>query len=250
MIKIVSPTRRYLLALLAVVALLGAACGDDSSGGDSASYCDVAARQQAVDDAFDFLSSSPEELERYFRSNRNALASVIGNAPSEIKADLEATLRAFDDRFLPALQAADWNIFAASPELEALNDDATLEAMSDRIDAYDADVCGITDAADDAPDAGGDGPDTGDDGPDVPGSDLGLSADVLEGMLSTDIGRQAFIQGFTADGRITVAQAECLIDNLDFALLATLSSGAVDGSAGVGVLEAFDACGVSLDQIN
>lgn len=247
------PIRRSLVALVAVLALFAAACGDDAvttetspgdqpdgddmgDSGGSSSYCSLAAMQDSIDNEFDFLSATPADVESYFSDNRDALAEATALAPAEIRSDLQTILAAYESQFLPVLSAAGWDIFAAADDLELINENPVFDAASDRIEAYDADVCGITDEPDDIS--------TGDD------PSAGVGADVLETMLSTEFGRDAFIQGFSESGDITAEQAGCLIDNLDFGLLAALSAGGPDNDALGGMLEAFDACGIAADQFS
>ncbi|MAT19789.1 MAG: hypothetical protein CL419_01305, partial [Acidimicrobiaceae bacterium] len=51
-----------------------------------------------------------------------------------------------------------------------------------------------------------------------------LTPELVEAMLETEAGRAMFIAGMTEDGELTVDQAECMLDNLDFVALADISS--------------------------
>ena len=145
------------------------------------------------------MSRSNEE------DTRNALAQAVAIAPPEIRADLKTVLTAFENQFLPVLTAAGWDILAAADDLEAINDNPVLEEASDRVEAYDAEACGLEDESADVS--------TLDPG-------LGEGSEFLETLLSSEFGRQAFIEGMSEDGTVTAEQAGCLIDNLDIGLLA------------------------------
>ncbi len=60
---------------------------------------------------------------------------------------------------------------------------------------------------------------------DLDDADVDLTPELVEAMLGTEAGRAMFIEGMTEDGELTVDQAECMLDNLDFVALAGISSG-------------------------
>ena len=57
------------------------------------------------------------------------------------------------------------------------------------------------------------------------------SPEALEALLSTEAGRQFAIDAIVDDGRLDAEQAECLLDNLDFEVLAALAQGGTDPTA-------------------
>ncbi len=164
-------------------------------------------------------------------------------APPEIRADLQTILTAFDEEFLPVLAAANWNFLDAGEELDAISDNPAFEAAQERLETYDTDVCGLDDEFGDLGDGSGDGTEALE--------EFFTSTEGLEALLGSDFGRQAIIEGFTEGGEVTTAQAECLLDNLDVSLLASLGSAGVSGTdseALAGMLGVFDTCGISPDQ--
>ncbi|MEQ8841852.1 MAG: hypothetical protein RIB98_12805 [Acidimicrobiales bacterium] len=236
--------------------------GDDDTGDDSgemsgdadSTYCELSTAQNAIDAEFNPFDVDAAGMEAYFVDNRDRLAEAVDVAPSEIRDDLQAILTAFDEQFIPTLAAADWDFFAVSDELEAISENAALDEAQMRLEAYDADVCGIGGGVFDGVDETGAG--AADDAlEDALGEFLG-TPEGLETVLESEFGRDAFIAGMTADGRLTTEQAECMLTALDIDMLlafgALVQQGAdatsSDDLAALG--SALDGCGISADQFS
>jgi hypothetical protein len=211
-------------ALLLVFALVVAACGgDDDTAGDTAvtvagttepatdepateggefsgdpssAWCVAARDIEASTDELDALDfSDPTAVEEAFRTIVGKIEAVADDAPEEIRDDVRTSLDSFK-AIDEALADVDYNFFDLDlTVLEDLNTEA--EAAGDRIERYNADVCGIEPSTTD--DTGDGGDDAGDDGFD-PGAGT-IREQALAELLAV---------GFTED------EANCIFDNFDF----------------------------------
>ena len=188
------------------------------SGGAVDAYCRAKAEAEAMMDTIDLFD--PEAVEAGMQDNISLLDDAIEIAPAEIRDDLRTVRESFDD-YLVVMEANDWDIFAAAPELEALDDRPEPAAAEDRIEAWEDANCDFPD-------------DTGDD--DAMDEDPFSSPEALEAMLSSDAGRAMMIQLMAADGEFTTDQAECLLDNLDIEALLALSTETEPNSEVYGLL--------------
>ena len=220
----------------------------DSTAGSVETYCRMKAAGEALLDEADPFD--PELIEAAVRENVELLGTAIDIAPDEIRDDLRAIRRGFDD-YVAALEDNDWDFFAASPALEELSARPELEAAGDRIDAWEEANC---DFADDEVDDEG-----------AFEEDPFSTPEALEMLLSSEAGRAMMIESMTEDGEVTADQAECLLDNLDFDALSALATEAepspevfalffevaalcsVEDLFGFGEMDDADDAGMSLD---
>lgn len=222
-------TRLLAPLLVALLGLLAASCGgsDDAAGeavtvssdavgtaesatstDQSDAYCRTKAEADALLDTVDVFD--PDAVEAAVRQSIGLIEAAIEIAPAEIRDDL-GTIRANADDYVAVLEENDWDLFAAAPELEALDARPEPEAAEDRIEVWE--------------DANCDFPEDEADGDDAFGDDPFTTAEAFEAMLETDGGRALMIEGMTEDGDLTPDQAGCLLDNLDFDALSALADG-------------------------
>lgn len=172
-------------------------------------YCIARAEAEVFADSLE-NPLDPEEVEAWAKRSVELLDDVLPDAPAAIAEDLQILRRSFDE-FLVVLEANDWDLLAASDELEALSDLPGPTAAEERIDAWEAVNCADVDVP----------------GSDSVGSfeDAMASPEMFEAMLGSEAGRRLMIEGMTEDGTLNADQAECLLDNLDFETLASLAGG-------------------------
>jgi hypothetical protein len=221
-------SKRVLLAIPLTLAFV--ACGDDDGGGGSASdWCDVATQVQDQDQVFEDMDfTNPETIEEAFTSSRDLLDDAVGEAPDEIRDDVE-TVRDGFATLVDELEAVDFDFMQLDT---AVLDEIGVEVQeaSDRIAAYSEEECGIeSDDGADTTDATDDGA-TDDTVSDEGGEDA--TATTFGGGSVNDI----ILQQFVAMG-MTEEQAECLLGEIDVDEF--MSSG--DTSA---FLEAFSTCDI------
>lgn len=139
------------LTLVATTAL--AACGDDSSsGGSAASYCDRIKAYKTTSDSFDSVFSGnevpkAEDVEKAFTTMQTMVNDLKEGAPAEIKADVD-TMATTIDSVVTLFAKYEWDLMAisASPDMAALQEQLggeEMNAVSDRLDAYSENTCGI-----------------------------------------------------------------------------------------------------------
>jgi len=210
---------------------------DNSSG--AGPYCELATQQDARDDAFDFVGATPQEAEAYFVEGRATLERAITIAPDQIRADLEVIAVQLD-LVMVVFAENNWDVFAAAADARALEPPAAL-AASDRIDAFDEEVCGLS------PDSFAEaGPADDEINP------FAENPEAFAAMLESEFGRQQMIDVLSADSTMNAQQATCLIDRLTSDMLFALAfSGAEPSASQLGDLIAvFDECGISPDQFS
>lgn len=165
--------RRFSVLLLAPLLVVGFACGDDDDvsasgggggGGGVGSFCDKA---ELLDARFNQLDESlgGDQLPtgETFKEVAEAVSSLAGDAPQEIRADLEKVSEGVT-RFAELFEGIDLSdpssfsdpevmakLEESQAELETLGEE--VEESSDRIEAYLEDECGL-DLGDDDDDSG------------------------------------------------------------------------------------------------
>ncbi|MGH9133917.1 MAG: hypothetical protein ACRDZZ_08285 [Ilumatobacteraceae bacterium] len=237
--------------LVAALALVGAACGgdddastddaaesdsgdtgDNGDGGDDGGsgggeFCDLARGVEEGEDLLEGVDfSDPDAIEDAYRTMIDRINDASDSAPDEIRDDIELVIDRSEAVF-EALEDADFNILDVD---QSVLEDPEAEAASERIDAYLDNECGITTDSDDSDDTD-DSDDSGDTG------DTGDTGDV-EGTI-----RDQLLTQFTAMG-MTEDQANCLVDNIDFAEVA---EGNVDDPTAF--FELFETCDIDITQL-
>ena len=200
--------------------VLGTAGADD--------FCGLFSANQDLLNEFDFFD--PAQVEEWFAMSRSLLDEAIDKAPDEVRSDLEI-IRADYDPLLEALEANDFDFFAASDAIDAL-ETPEADAASDRIDAYVEAACGID--------------------PDQSSEDF--AEDLLENDLDSILDNPALldsvVEGMIADGDFTQEQATCVLQNLDPELLAGLAGGDIgalsDPTVLQNLLDVLEGCGIDL----
>ena len=138
------------LALLAAVAVTGAACGAGSNeksttGGADSSYCKTV-RNWTAHELSSYDESDPAQLEKYIGEYVAFNAKATDQAPAELAADWAATSSGFEGTVVPVLENYGYSIerimTEATPEEQAVEEPSpALAAAQDRIHAYEARVC-------------------------------------------------------------------------------------------------------------
>jgi len=260
--------RRAALACVLTLALVLASCGavEDALGDgasdpeatettdaptttaapvfDADAYCSLTHEADQINAAFDAFDD-PAALEEFFTS----LNGLFGQAtpPPSIEAEFVAFRTAYVD-LQAQLQAGAYSIdvLQASPILS----DANVNAAISAVDAHDLELCGIAPGLDQpveeaAPEPAAAG------GSANPFSEALASGDftAVETLLNSDVGREAFIEGFVATSPgITPEQAGCFLDNSNIQVLAEMSVDPdnLSDEAVEGFLAALDACSIPL----
>lgn len=232
---------RWMLAMVAAVALFAAACGGDSDGDDTAPETSAVVADDGDDTTattaaeaaegtsapkddiqvsgdpnsewcglaaslqaqFDGVEADPFAFfsEEGMAMLNDALDQAVQVAPPEIRSDVALSRDSFAE-IEALLQANDYDLLSIpQADFEAI-DQSSQVAAADRIEAYNEQVCGIE--SDGTTSSGTEEPAT-DDGPSLGDSDAAVDA---------------FVTGLTGALPITEEQARCLADELDFASLA------------------------------
>lgn len=221
---------RRLMILIGALGLLAGACGDDGgtlSGFGSDDFCDsneqIEARLDGMDAEFESAIASGDfsGLDAYFGEALELMREAAGNAPAEIRADIDTLVTVFE-AFVAVLDDYDYNFFQIpedEPRLAAF-DNPEYEAASDRVDAY----CGV-DTATGAESDGGSGADldeTPEPDPDpvdapAPGDEIEFGDDQISELVA-----EALAQSFNID----VDLARCIVEEAGLS-----TPGAIDPSA-------------------
>ncbi len=243
---ITSMSRQHkLMAALAVVPLLFAACGGSSSDGATAdsssdgatadSWCDFADESDVVDEIFSSLGADASDLEAGITQVASFVKRLPDEAPDEIK-EAAQKLAEGTQMFVDAIMAADYNILDADLGfMQDLTLEADLDAASDKLDAYTETNCGRSFTSGDDTDAGV----AGDDTVDTTGEAVDDSGDFNPGDGTI---REQLVAQFVSIG-LANEEAECIADKLDFYDPAVQSN---DVAAMLGV---FEECGIALDRL-
>jgi len=194
----------------------------------------------------------PVQLEEFFTS----LTGLLNEAtPPPAVADEFVRFRTAYVDLQAQLEAGAYSI--AVLQQTPILSDANVNAAITAVDAHDLELCGeapgLEAAREEAAGATGDDSTDGSTGLDAdnPFAEALATGDftAIEALLATDVGREAFIEGFigNADG-VTPEQGSCFLDNTDISVLAEMS---VDPSnlsddAVTQFLAALDACDIPL----
>jgi hypothetical protein len=250
------------VALIAVLALAGAACGDDDddagvtdggtgatvegeaadsgdsgdSGDGGGDWCDLARELDADESVLDDLDfTDPESLEDAFRQVVDTIENAADEAPDEIRDDVNLIADGFND-LVDELERVDFNFLDVD---SSVLDNPELEAASDRIADYNERVCGIE--TDDL-DGVGDLEDV-DDLDDTVDSIVDDVEDETGGTIPSEgTIRDQMVAQFTAMG-MTEEQANCLVDNIDFQELGSEDADPME------FLELFETCDVDITEL-
>ena len=147
--------RSFILGLglgLSLAAGTLTACGGDSGGSSAASYCSRIQAYKDKSDSLDVLFAGDEapgndDMKKAFTTMQTMVKDMKKGAPKEIESDV-ALMSSGIDEIVTAFEKYDWDIAAlvASPdaaELDAIFENAEMDAASDRLDAYSLKECGI-----------------------------------------------------------------------------------------------------------
>ncbi len=204
-------------------------------------YCSLSHEADQLNAAFEDFDD-PVALEGFF----DGLVGLLQQAtpPPEIENQFAVRRTAYVD-LRTELQAASYDsgVLALSPILS----DATVNGAITAVQDHDLALCGPAPVID----GGGDEAAGGDDTPTDPFSEAIASGDfsAMEEILNTEVGREAFIEGFirTSPG-VSAEQAACFLDNTDITVLAEMSVNPDDLSpeAVSGFLATLDTCDIPL----
>ena len=158
------------------------------SGDADSEWCVASRELDALGDEMAAVFYDPIELERASAAMVTAVGDAAPLAPPELAADV-ATVAAGMQKFRAAMDEVGFDLLNA--DLSKLQFDAAYQAASDRLDAYDEQVCGIyhDDWADEA------------------------SSGQLDPAAGTPVEQLVAIltrAGFTED------EATCVVENIDF----------------------------------
>lgn len=205
------------------------ATSDVIGSAGSTDFCGLYIQNQDLVTEFDFFD--PVQVEQWLGTAVGLLDDAIDRAPSEIKGDLEIVRGDFDS-LAEVLEANDYDFFAASEQLDAL-ETPEVDAASDRIDAYVESVCGVD--------------------PDAAGEEFVESLfdeDNIDSILGNEALFNEIIGGMTEDGEMTEEQATCFLQNLDGEVISGLmddpTSAMSDPAALQDLLGVFETCGIPL----
>jgi len=221
-------TLTKLTAVTLGLAVLGTACGDDSSSGGSVeSWCDLMGPANEVEAIFDsFETLDPDALKAGLDEVEEVNNQLVAAAPDEIKDDAR-TLNEYTEGLITSVRDADYVLFDADLSfLGGEAEQAALEEANVNLDTYSIENCGQAFGSDDT-DSGGDTETGGDD------ADFDPEAGTIRDQL---------VSQFVAIG-FTQHEAECMADGVDPTDESILSG---DQDA---ILGLFDACGIPLSRL-
>lgn len=213
-------------------------------------YCALWVTSEAEGEGFFESPESdiPENVEQFIADQTLYLEQAIGAAPEELKLDL-ALQRDGIVRIGEILEANDWSLAASIGEMatDSQVNSPEADAASDRLQVFNDENCQAfvpeDDVAVDEPTE-----DTTDEG-ETAGDDIDQSdAELLEGLLQTPAGREAFIGELTNGSDVTEEQAGCLVDNLDAGMLVAMNDlDDIDSAGAQAFLELLETCGIPLE---
>lgn len=179
--------------------------------GFDSEWCTSARRLAAASSVMDAVDpTDPEAVEDAVTEMLAEAEAAAPLAPPEIADDVEAALTSFRE-IDAALAAVEYDLLRA--DLSGIADD---QAASERVDAYNVDVCGLEPDSDD----------------DATGGDFDPAAGPIRDQL---------IETFVARG-FTAEEAGCLIDNVDVTDPAQMADEQV-------LLGLIETCGIDLDRL-
>jgi hypothetical protein len=206
-------------------------------------YCDLAMAREEFEDEVDISNDfSPESAKRLADGLSEFIADAEAVIPAEIAADFELSKTAAV-AFAEALEANDYDYFRALGSMDPgiVNDEGT-EAASDRIEEFEVDVCGIVPDEELPADS------------DPVAVEPGMSdadAELIAGLLETEIGRELFIEGMMEDSTLTVEQATCFVDTADLKTLLTFSQdGSSENDVLVDLLSTLSDCDIDIGDLS
>ncbi len=211
-------------------------------------YCALAIELDKLEDEIDISDDfGPENSERLAEGWINFLDESSDVVPAEI-ADEYDQAKVGLEAFAAALETTDYDYFAAFGQIDpAIINSEEIDAASDRLDEYEAEVCGIT----------GDylGPEehSSDGSSDETGSDALDSSDVdlIASLLETEIGRQLFIEGMMEDTNLTTEQATCFVNTADLTTLLSFSGGTqAENAALVDLFSTLSECDIDISDLD
>jgi len=234
---------RKLMAPLAVVPLLFAACGGSASGpaggATAASWCDFGVEFDVVDEFFASPGTDPSELKDGMILVESFVQRLTDEAPDEIKEPAKKVAEA-TQMLIDAFKAADYNVLDIDLGfLENSTLEGELDAASDKLDAYTETNCDSSFSGDDSADTDTD-PVVSDDGTVVASGDAMDDSDDFN--LDDGTIREQLVAQFVSIG-LANEEAECIADKLDFND-PSVQSGDIGAMLGV-----FEDCGIGLDRL-
>lgn len=138
---------RRTLVMLAILALAAAGCSKKTTtaggaGGDSSTYCSLS---QSLEDQSAKLDTgeaftAPATAKEALGQLQQGVERVRPLVPAEIRTDYEALVAGLS-KLIAGLERANYDFTKVDAETAALFDDKSLEAASDRIDAYNVRTC-------------------------------------------------------------------------------------------------------------
>ncbi len=211
-------------------------------------YCNLAVTLDELEDEIDISNDfSPENAKRIADAWAEFIADADDVIPGALAGDYELSKTAVE-AFAEALETNDYDYFQAFSAMdpEIVNNES-IEAASDRMEAYEEQVCGIVpEEADGNEVVGGSDPDSG-------GTTAMSDADVelIAGLLETEIGRQLFIDGLMEDSNLSTEQATCFVDTADLTTLLSFSQGSPSENAAlVDLFSTLSDCNIDIEDFN
>ena len=201
---------------------------------DVDSYCALSSAADRLLDEFEAYDD-PVETEVVFTQIQALADQGRDVAPLEIEEEFSIVADAWTDLVL-FLQASEWDYGAALEAADSLLSSPEVVAASDAVDAFDAATCP---PADDVELSLGDEPliDPED-------------ADAMLAILETEIGREAFIEGFIESTNLTYEQAGCFLDTAPIESLVTMTSQEASASDMVAFFDALETCDIPLSALS
>jgi hypothetical protein len=204
-----------------VLAVSTVACGSDSdSAGSSEEWCDVATVIESKFDSIgDAFGGTPEKIEAMFDDITTELDDAVDKAPSAIEDEVKMTQDAVAD-MKRVLSDADYNMLDVDMgELEKIMANTDMEAAGDKIEAYNAEECGI--AAD---------------------TTVAATDDSTSDTLGEGTARDQIVESLQAIG-LTKDEATCVAENIDPAIAASASSDPTQ------MMAVFETCDIGLERL-
>jgi hypothetical protein len=195
---------------------------DSDIGSGSGKFCAFAAEREVAEDEFSTINVFiPEEFEAAFRAKRDLIARAVDVAPGEIKGDMETVYDDFN-RLFGIFEGVGFD----AAQLASLDTDVIeeAEAAGKRIDAYIAEECGFD--------------------PDANETDGPTDAEI-EDQLEESGNADSFVQAALEQLGLSADQSECLAREISLDTFGALA----EGTAPDEVLDIFQDCGVSLEEL-
>lgn len=208
---------------------------------DPAEYCRLSQVSNDLNDTVGDLED-PVVLEEYMTELGSLLDQAVAAAPAEIAAEMVI----IDAQFDALVTTVAENGYEFSALMTAVNEteSAEADAASDTVDAYDLDVCGISDGSDEAA--------TGEDSAEDEGAaGNALTVESFETARSSEATRTVMIDGMIGSRDLTAEQAGCFIDEVSPELFVVLGNDLEPETAQLTELfELLDTCSIPLDAMS